>query len=280
MCDYEGHGSHWKCLVEDLDKAEDEWLRPTLTNGRVIDKWSSGPLAMREAVGIAWPDTPLRILSIVVGETGQDGQPGNVFASAFPWAAHGTRHCLVIDNVQSWSNGLEGWITASFPEGDGPSLTFFDTRFYANKDRYAVGKEMDFILGAVAYQATVVHPEPVFIEKIETIRAMRAGSEREGDDSPIEVQMAGAAILFPRDDLSPGDHEFQGPVREVQTFDLSGRQITRLSVTLSRIHERESEDVNVTIYVEEGHWGSNERPLPGADVQGMLWLQGYLSELE
>ena len=59
---------------------------------------------------------------------------------------------------------------------------------------------------------------------------------------------------------------------------LGNRRITRLKVTVLRLSELDVEDVNLEVYVDEARWESNERPMPGADVRGLLWLQGYHAE--
>ena len=277
MSDHQGHGDHWCCIEDDVEKVPTAWLPLAIANGRVIDDRSPGPLAEGEAIGIEWSETPLRVLTLIAGVADKAGEARNVLASAYPYAVVGTKHRLLIEEIRPWEEGFEGWIKATFPNDAGPSLTFFDTRFYANRDRYKVGAEADFVLAALAYRATVVHPQPVFIEKLETIRAVRAGTEHEGDDSPIEVRLEGAAMLFPRETYSPDDHEFQAPVKDVEIFKLGERRITRLTVTVLRLSDLDDEDINLNLYVDEGRWDTNERPMPGADVQGLLWLQGYLS---
>lgn len=277
MSEKERHGDHWSCLEENLDALEDSWLRKALEQGHVVDQRPNGPLSEGDVVGIAWPDLPLRVLTLIVGERNEAGDLCNVMASAYPWAFEGVSHHLVIDDIQPWESGIGAWVTAGFPDGDGPSLTFFDTRYYANKSHYQVGQEANFVLAAVAYRAEVVHPEPVLIEKLETIRAMRAGTPNEGDDSPIEIQLAGAAMLLPRDDALPGDHEFQGPVKEVEQFELNGRRVMRLALTMVRLLERDDADIDVYLYVDERRWSNDERPTPGTDIRGVFWLQGYFS---
>lgn len=277
MSDKETHGDHWSCLEEDLDALEDGWLRKALEEGHVVDQRATGPLSEGEVVGIAWPDTPLRVMTLILGERDETGDLRNVMASAYPWAVAGVSHRLVIDHIQPWDSGTGAWIKASFADAEGPGLTFFDTRYYANKSRYEIGQEASFVLAAVAYRAEVVHPEPILIEKLETIRAMRAGRPNEGDDSPIEIQFAGAAMLLPRDDALPGDHEFQGPVKEVEQFELNDRHVRRLRLTLVRLLERDDADIDVYLYVDERRWSNDERPVPGTDIRGAFWLQGYLA---
>ena len=37
-------------------------------------------------------------------------------------------------------------------------------------------------------------------------------------------------------------------------------------------------EVVLPVHVDSEKWGNNERPLPGADAQGFLWLHGYRAE--
>jgi hypothetical protein len=56
-----------------------------------------------------------------------------------------------------------------------------------------------------------------------------------GAGRAIEVRLQGAAILLPREDLSPDDYSFQAPVKEVESFDMHGRRVTRLRCTVLRL---------------------------------------------
>jgi hypothetical protein len=134
-------------------------------------------------------------------------------------------------------------------------------------------------LAGLAYFLEVTRPEPIFITNPETIRAMRMNRPVEEGDvdptidlSPIEVRMEGAAILFPREDLSPDDCEFQAPVKEIETFRMNGRDVMRLRCTVMRSEE----DIDIELYAT-GEALRGTRPQVGDDVRGMLWLQGHLA---
>lgn len=272
---HEGHGNHWQCIFEDL-----QLLMPLLPKmverGRFIDKVEKGGLADGATAGIAWPDTPLRALSLISG-VHKNGVRQQLLVSGFPYAASGPRRRLVVEEIIPWQNGIEAWIKASPPGDGGPSLTFFDTRFYANHHLMKTGLEADFVLAGLAYFAEVAHPEPVLITKEDTIRAMRAGTAQADDLSPIEVRMEGAAMLFPRDDYAPDEYEFQAPVKMVETFDVFDRRMSKLTITVARLMDDNDPDIDIELFVGDHVWRSNERPMPGADIRGVLWLQGYLS---
>ena len=272
---HEGHGNHWECIFEDVEQLT-QFLPKMVERGRLIDKIDKGGLADGDTVGIAWPDAPLRGLSLISGVR-ESGVPRQLFMSAFPYAASGLRRRLVVEEIIPWQNGIEGWIKASPPGDDGPSLTFFDTRFYANQRLMKRGLEAEFMLAGLAYFAEVAHTEPILITKEDTIRAMRAGTAQADDLSPIEVRMDGAAMLFPQDKYAPDEYEFHAPVKMIETFDVFDRRMAKLTITVARLLEADDPDIDLELFVGDHVWRSNERPMPGSDVQGVLWLQGCLS---
>jgi len=271
---HEGHGNHWQSVLGDVEEI-DRWLPLALQQGR-LDHGSKASPAAGEAIGIIWPDSHLCCLSIVSAAS-ENPKPELVLTSAYPFAARGTRHRLKVDEIVPWQNGLEAWIKTRVPGIDGLSLTFFDSRYYASRDRLSVGVEAEFIIAGLAYTAEVAHPEIVRIDEPEKIRAMRAGTERADDLSPIEIDLKGAAILFARDEYAPDEYEFSGPVRTIESFDAFGTRITCLTSTLLRLVDSDDLDFDVTLYISDHAWRTNERALPGADVRGFLWLQGYLA---
>lgn len=273
---HEGHGNHWERILGDVAQIR-RWLPVMVERGRLIGPPpQGGALPDGATFAIGWPDTPLCGLALIsaVQET---AQPRFVLVSGYPLAAKGIRRRLLVERINPWQNGIEAWITTRLPSGDGPDLTFFDTHFYANRHRLRVGLEAEFILAGLAYTAEVAHPKPVVITKPETIRAMRQGTERPDDLSPIEFHLEGAAMLFPHDKYAPDEYQFQSPVKAVETFDAFDTRITRLTVTVARPMESESDEIDIDLYVSDLMWRTSERPRPGADVGGILWLQGRLA---
>lgn len=65
MTGHQGHGDHWCCIEDDVEKVPAAWLPLAIADGRVIDDRSPGPLAEGEAIGIEWSETPLRVLTLI-----------------------------------------------------------------------------------------------------------------------------------------------------------------------------------------------------------------------
>src|SRR5690242_8706129 len=56
--------------------------------------------------------------------------------TAYPFAAAGVKHRLIIEAIEEWENGIEAVLHVSF---DGAQFAFFDTRYFENKYRHQEG---------------------------------------------------------------------------------------------------------------------------------------------
>ena len=226
------------------------WIRPNFQKAKVVD-----------FMGMEWPhDTPLRILMLLSPREQEDGSAGTFLEALYPMSADGAAVRLVIEEMQPWANGFEGRLRARFADGDGRSFVFFDTRFYRNAERYTVGMEADFNLSGLAMKAWVGHEEMVHI--------------------PEETTLRGQSFLIRWDKFPEDTYVFRGPVIGVATFDMGKRKIVTLSIKTLRYATVDGNiaDVVLPVHVDSEKWGNNERPMPGADAQGFLWLHGYLLE--
>ena len=125
--------------------------------------------------------------------------------------------------------------------------------------------------------AEISHLEPAVITDAEKIRAMR-GPEEASDLSPIEIRFEGGAALFPRADRAPDEYEFLGPVKDVTAFELFEQNITRVTLAIGRRPDADvGDDIDIDLYVADHAWRSSERPQPGSNLRGLMWLQGYLA---
>jgi len=268
----EGHWTNWLTIVDDYARIE-PLVTAIVERGRQV-----GPHPPRlpdgsELYTIASPETPLCVL-ILIKSTADANAPREIFSS-YPFATKGVCHRLIVDEIIPWPDGGEAWIKAGLASFDGSELTFFDPRFYMDRTRLQVGTEADFILAGLAYTAQVAHPEPVLITDPDKIRAMR-GRDRADDLSPIEIRGEGGTILLPDSKLEPDGYQFQGPVKDITAFEVFGRNISRIRITMTRELEPVT-DIDIDLYVAERAWQSAERPQSGSDLQGLMWLQGYLA---
>jgi len=275
----EGHGDHWGCFG-DLKEAFAELLPVAIAHGDgdvFVNKDFQAPHPETgkptQMFSLANPGTDLRPLALIGA-----GPESNEVWSAYPFAKTGVRHRLVVDEMEVWSNGAEARIQATF--ADGALVGFFDTLFHVNGRSYEIGKEYTFSLAGLAYSVEAIKHEPIRITEPEAVERHRRMWEQVGqelaltDDGAIEFRLEGATILLPLKGWDCDEYEFQGPVREVSSFQLERWTIHAIRVPVMVVDDQE---FDIILYVADT---CLKGPLPrlGDDIRGTMWLQGYLAE--
>jgi hypothetical protein len=184
----------------------------------------------------------------------------DLLATAYPQGLGGPIWPITVTDVIPWANGIEGQITG---ECHGAAVSFFDSRFYADRRRYRVGETYDFYMSAFAY---VLGPAP----------------HREAEsDIGAKVSFTGAHAYMPASMGNEGadidDYWFHSPLEgEISEVDLSGRRLRLFPVTLALPEDFE---MRVDLYAAEHVLSPGiESVRPGEDLEGFLWLQGYRVE--
>ena len=195
----------------------------------------------------------------------------------FPFWPDGTSHRLVIRKVSIWESGVEAQISVEL--GDA-GITFFDAHYLLNRGWYAQGKEYDFILTGIAYDAKPAedrempftpHPDQVAWE---TMLARQRGEEP--PEMTGSVHLGGLACLLPIPQWDADDFMFRGPVKTVKPFSgFLGQDGWLVGVTVMRFSNAQA-DVDLNIVITSRAWAGEAAPEVGQDIEGGLWLQGYL----
>jgi hypothetical protein len=242
-----GHGDHWGCVLRATE--QDELLGFIST---VIQR-AERP-EMFEAVGAGMavhaPGERLSACVLVVD---------NKLVSAYPEARGVDVWPVAISEIVPWSNGVEGQITG---ECQSTSISFFDTRFYANRRKYKVGETCNFQMNAFAYALG------------------RAADTEFESDIGAKVSLKGAHAYMPanldNDTADIDDYWFHSPLEaKVTTAELAGK---RLRVYPIIVAIPEHFEMHVNLYAAD-HVASPDLASvnPGDDLEGFLWLQGCLA---
>jgi hypothetical protein len=246
-----GHGDHWSCVLRAIDEGKlvDSLVEVTKVDDRP-EQFGTGRkgLAFRSAGG------PLRTCVIVVD---------NVIASAYPEVEGGPVWPVRIDEIIPWANGIEGQISGS---AYGALVRFFDTRFYANADKYKVGEIYNFNMGALAYTMGLA-PE------------MEAQS-----DIGAKISFKGASAYMPassggvnNNDADIDDYWFHSPLEgEPVETSLMEQRLTGYPIIMAIPNDYE---LHITLYAAD-HALAADMALARLDddLQGFLWLQGHLDD--
>ena len=191
----------------------------------------------------------------------------NEIASLYPFFSDGIQASIEIERVFLLNGGAETLIEGSWGES---SIAFFDIFFFSNCAWYKAGETYDFILSGIAYEA-----RPTDVKEIPIIPVPGVI-----DASTLNIE--GAAWFVPITEWNRDDYWFRGSVLEVKPFskekfnDMLGQYGWQIKVKVMRFPDEDYEDAELEIVVTQRAWSGSEPPKVGQDVEGRLWLQGYL----
>jgi hypothetical protein len=268
-------GSHWRAFFDDpipVLKRIPEMLQKA-------DPWIGGvnqeaprcpPDGWRRGSVRAWPNHRQGLMLIIsIGEK-------NTLSSVYPFVTDGGQHSLIIRRINVWESGVEAQIEAEL----GPStITFFDIAYAKHRLWYEAGKSYEFILVGIAYDARL--PETMEMEVThhpDEIAWDRVLAEKRGEpipEAPSILSLRGMAMFMPIDEWDADDYSFRGPVKAVKNVDIDmlGQQGWFVKVTVMRFGDH---DVDLDMLITRRAWPHEDPPSVGKDIEGSLWLQGYL----
>ena len=268
-------GSHWEPFVEDskelMKRLPEIVPQAMLQTGYGVDRESARPLPEEWAKGfeLVWPLRVQGLALILKAE-----KEASMIVSLFPFFATGSQHSLTLRQVSVWEGGLEAQITASWGECE---VTFFDTQFLINRGWYEAGKDYDFIFSGMAYSAKPAekrewkvnrHPDEV------AWMNMRLKEGEKPHEAECTMTLDGAAMFLPINEWDVDDYSFHAPVKSVAEFeDWLGQKGWRVRATVMRFSD---EDADLDIVITQRAWSGETAPQVGQDIEGRLWLQGYL----
>ncbi len=268
-------GSHWDPFVED---SKDIMKRlPEIAPNALLQTGYGEDRKPLRAAPEDWPKGfqlvwPLRVqgLALIL----RPEKEANMIVSLFPFFATGSQHTLTLREVSVWDGGLEAQITASWGEGE---VTFFDTQYLINRAWYEAGKDYDFIFSGMAYNAGPAEKHEWKINRHPDEVAWMNQRLKEGEEpheAACTMSMDGAAMFLPVSGWDVDDYSFHAPVKSVTEFkDWLGQDGWRVRATVMRFGD---EDADLDILVTRRAWSGQAPPQVGQDIEGRLWLQGYL----
>ncbi len=269
-------GAHWQPFMDDvkeiLERLPDLLQSASEKNALGLILKPDRPLPAEWAKGfvLAWPSSQE---GIAIGC--RTTSNSNELVTLFPFTRQGTQHRLTVTEVRVWEDGLTAQIVALFGDAE---LAFFDTDFVANRGWYEAGQPQEFILSGFAYSAQPsTNFEVPFSPPLDVIAWQNQLAEQEGDKllkKPEVLCLKGIAMLIPIADGDVDEYNFRGETLQVEPFSkMLGQNGWRVKV---RVVRDGSEDLNLDIWITEKIWQGDTPPKEGEDIEGVLWLQGYL----
>jgi hypothetical protein len=270
-------GSHWEAFggaAAWVERLPEIVKTPLIQAG--FGSHGRQPLSRRAPAD--WPvgyiqTWPLRVLGAATVHRIDKAEKTISLVSMYPFFSEGSQHTVELKEVLVWDNGCEAQLTVRLGEA---KIVFYDTCYLTNRAWYKAGDAYDFILTGIAYEACPARTEPFKVQQDPEVAAWHARMEREqGRESVPEremtIRMEGMAFLLPADEAD--DYSFRGPILSVRDIgEILGQRAWLLEVTVLRCPE----DVPIKILITRSAWKGDSAPRVGEDVEGFLWLQGYL----
>jgi hypothetical protein len=106
----------------------------------------------------------------------------------------------------------------------------------------------------------------------------RSLAEKRGEpaaETPSILNLRGTALFMNMKGWDADDYHFRGPVKSFRNVDadMLGQRGWFVKVTVMRL---EDGDVDLDLLITRRAWQSSSPPCVGQDIEGSLWLQGYL----
>lgn len=271
-------GSHWSPF---FDEATDVLgSLPEILSKALVQVAYTDNHPLLRPIPIDWPIGfnlvwPLRVngLSTVLHVTKESNQ----IVSVYPFDCEGTQHQLILNKVHVWKSGLEAHIECDF----GPtSIVFFDNLYVANRGWYESGKTYQFLLSGIAYHCRRAEDQvlqawnPKQSERFRELAPEWAAKLPDTDTMPVHTK--GMAAFLPIEEWDRDDYSFRGPIKSVKEIEILNQKGWKVRVTVLSDIDNDGNDFNLNIVVTEKVWGDSPPPQVGEDMEGALWLQGYL----
>jgi len=250
-----------------------------IQGGRKIDSYPCAGVAnesdlAEEVICLRMGDGPICEDMLVVS----DSQKQQRFLfTGYPVIRDGITHTATVVKVEPWEHGIEGWVHLSVT-GEGRSLAFFDTRYYAGTAALQPGQRVDVVLAGLAYSLEPLVQASIEIDKgalweMEKQRRLEEGMSAEEAERPVMVLISGMTAFIPRDGEYCDDAEFAGVIEAIDTFVHAAQTFYRLDLVLLR---NDDEAFHLPIFVSEQVLDGYV-PRLGEDIRGVMWVQGHLS---
>ena len=172
--------------------------------------------------------------------------------------------------MAEWDSHVEAVVYAETEE---MPIAFFATDYYANKNKYVPGAELDIELAASAYN--IVEGESETVLDAETSAKMRSDMgieleyDKDGNVQPMILCNDELVAYLSHDEEFPDDAEFASQIKSVEQVSLFGIDFIKAEISICH----EPEETYVPLYFKKEYLPNAQK---GTLVRGFLWMQGKI----
>ncbi|MDR1896485.1 MAG: hypothetical protein LBR10_06820 [Prevotellaceae bacterium] len=271
----QGHGNHWECLGN-LDDALKKILPKVVQQGDTVEKAEvmtdcfENEKPEKHTVFSISINAELSAIALIVNN--QKKQTNDI-VSAYPFVQNKNQIRLKIMEIREWDNLIEGIIVGETE--DEHTLSFFDTKYFKNKELYQIGRTYPFSFSALGYNVEYLKDKNFSFAGQQAVDWLAKIGRKPTYDSngkvePVVFDLSNLVSFLPQNEY-PDDAEFQSPVFAVEIVSAFDTQFYKLKIQIYR-----DPDVFIDLYAKTTFF--DRKPDTNDSVRGIIWLQGYLVE--
>jgi hypothetical protein len=195
--------------------------------------------------------------------------------SVFPRISEGTQYTFILDKVHRWANRSEAQLTGYIWEER--EVTFFDTLYSKYRCFYAAGQTYEVILSGLAFVCKIIEqPEQMDITNPELVAVYKNMGVLTIKDEKTYINTKNSAAFIPTaEQYDRDEYYFRAPVKSISEESIFGSVIYKIRATVARTYDAHT-DIDLDIFVHPRVLKDGKVPKVGDDIEGTLWLQGYV----
>lgn len=248
-----GHGNHWEPILQSLDEIPD-----MLVKAHNKESDTGKMLVNNDFIGIISFNPPVRMISILKVDRKENK---NYLWSAYPFIQINNPIDITIESIDNWGNGIEAVINGRI--NNEIPVSFFDTLYFLNKEKYEMGKTYTFNIAALAYQ---------FIKRPKEIMKFTVDK---GPEKGRTINTEGMTSYY-FDEPYTEDFIFGNPFYKFEeSYNFENTGIRKFNYHLNQ-EDGVNKYMEFPIFVSDKVLGKYE-PNKGDQINGSGWLVGYLA---
>lgn len=305
-----GHGGRWELFNGGTDAVK-HWIPTIVEKAEVLEVNTADEAGLEAVIEAGEPKGVLLIytgqekglsmtgaVALIYIDPGEPGhKPANELWSAYPLFGDGVEVAGRVSRVLMNPNRLEGRLDIELDAGN--TLFAFDPLFCLHRALYREGEVYRFSVAALAYAMEPAQHLKHVIDDPDEIRRLYArddwakkhGSSTKEDEAaalaawapetpedmePIRIDMSRMTMLMPSSEGPADDAVYMGEVVTVMPNAVQMLETSFWRVDVVLLQTDEDSTVTVPVYVAEGLFDGDWRPIVGEYVTGTLWLQAYV----
>lgn len=179
---------------------------------------------------------------------------------------------LKIKEIKEWENLIEAVILGETEDGN--SISFFDTKYFTQKDNYKVGGTYNFTISALCYNVEILKEKSFSFEGQDAINWLAKSGQNPSYDEqanlePIVFDLTNLVAFLPTNEDYPDDVEFQSPINTIETVKAFNNEYYKMGITIFR-----DPDIKIDVFAKTNFFDT--KPQTKDAIRGFIWLQGYL----